>query len=88
MAFVTHWLRGRYGMARELPVEGDGCGWRVDPAPPRNSFLIHVDAAALEAGLGQLRDWMEEIADHAIESAPQPPDRYHITIRGVEVRTG
>jgi hypothetical protein len=83
VAFVTHWLRGRYGAARECP-ENDGYHWTIEPAGLRRPFAISIESSALESGLGNLRDWLEQIADH-VRANTSSTDRYRVAVTGVEI---
>jgi len=82
-AFVTYWLRGRYGAATELEAAGRHRRWRVDPVstgrPAGPPFELHFEVESLGSDLGHLRQWLESVAEDASRVAPDLPGHYVIS---------
>ena len=79
VAFVTYWLRGRYGSVEDLgPAQGH-YRWRIGGTAEDHAFLLHVAEAAVAEDLGRLREWLEGVAEDARSNAPRPPGHYVVS---------
>jgi hypothetical protein len=77
-AYVTGWLRGRYGDVEDRGVAAGYRRWRVvrgDPGP----FEVEVSEDALDQDRVQLREWLETLAEDAVSGAPEPPGGYRVS---------
>lgn len=75
-AYVTGWLRGRYGDVEERGGSSGHRRWRVLRAEP---FEVEVSHDALDQDRVQLREWLETLAEDAADGAPEPPGGYRVT---------
>jgi hypothetical protein len=75
-AYITGWLRGRYGDVEERGGRAGHRRWRVLRTSP---FEVEVSDDALDQDRVQLREWLETVAEDAADDAPDPPGNYRLT---------
>jgi hypothetical protein len=78
-AYVTGWLRGRYGDVEERGSQAGHRRWLVLRTEP---FEVEVSHDALDQDRVQLREWLETVAEDAAAGTPGTPGRYLVTRQG------